>query len=123
MRGSVVLVPALVLLGMTGCSAEWLEQAGAVPAEPAVSVTEPCQLFSGSDLETIFGMQMSSGRNGTSRIDDAAIEAASRHCRWSASALDASLQIAYPSDLDSGELACVAPAAPRAAEVDLGTRA
>lgn len=123
MRRSVVLVSAFLVLGLTGCSAEWLEQAGAVEEEPAVIVTEPCQLFSGADLETIFGTQMSSGRNGISRIDDAAIEADSRHCRWSAPALDASLQIAYPSDFDSGELVCVAPADPHAAEMDLGSRA
>ncbi|GAB3133447.1 hypothetical protein GCM10027057_07090 [Marisediminicola antarctica] len=86
-------------------------------------VAEPCALFSASDLETIFGTEVRAGRNGISRIDDVAIEADSRHCRWSADALDASLQIAYASDFDSGEFGCLAPADPRAVEVDLGTRA
>lgn len=123
MRVSTIFVPGLVVLGLTGCSAVWLEQAGAAPEEPAVIVTEPCQLYSGSDLETIFGTQMSSGRNGISRIDDAGIDADSRHCRWNADALDASVQVAYPSDFDSGELACIAPGDQGATEVDLGSRA
>jgi len=125
-RRTAALACALVVLGLSGCSVEWLEQAEAVPAvpvEPAAWVAEPCELFSASDLETIFGTVVSFGRNGISRIDDPAIEADSRHCRWSADALDASLQIASAPDFDSGELACVAPADPRALEVDLGTRA
>lgn len=126
MRRTAALASALVVLGLSGCSIGWLEQAGAVPVvpvEPAVLLAEPCEFFSASDLETIFGTVVSSGRNGISRIDDPAIEADSRHCRWSADALDASLQIASAPDFDSGELACVAPADPRALEVDLGARA
>lgn len=123
MRGSAVLVSALLILGMSGCSTEWLEQAGAVPEEPAVIVTEPCEFFSASDLETIFDTPMSSGRNGVSRIDDTEIRADSRHCRWSADDLDASLQIAYATDFDSGDFACAKPADRRALEVDLGARA
>lgn len=123
MRCSAVLVSALLVLGLSGCSAQGLEQAVAAPEGPAVLVAEPCALFSASDLATIFGTDVRSGRNGVSRIDDPAVEADSRHCRWSADALDASLQIAYASDFDSRELACVAPADPNAAPSDLGARA
>jgi len=123
MRWGAVLVSAFLVLGLSGCSGEWLESAEAAPEEQAVPVAEPCALFSTSDLETIFGTEVRAGRNGISRIDDAAIAADSRHCRWSADALDASLQIAYASEFDSGEFACLAPADARAVEVDLGTRA
>ncbi|MET3770080.1 hypothetical protein ABIB15_002784 [Marisediminicola sp. UYEF4] len=123
MRRTVVLVAGLLVLGLSGCAGEWLEQAQAVSAEPAVPVAEPCALFSASDLAAIFGTAVRAGRNGISRIDDAAIEADSRHCRWSADGLDASLQIADASDFDSGEFACLAPADPLAVEADLGTRA
>lgn len=127
MRRTVVLLAWLLVLGLSGCAGEWLEQAQAqaqaVSAEPAVPVAEPCALFSASDLAAIFGTAVRAGRNGISPIDDAAIEADSRHCRWSADALDASLQIADASDFDSGEFACLAPADPLAVEADLGTRA
>ncbi|MCY7326735.1 MAG: hypothetical protein LH605_11480 [Microbacteriaceae bacterium] len=86
-------------------------------------MAEPCALFSTSDLETIFGTEVRAGRNGISRIDDAAIAADSRHCRWSADRVDASLQIAYAEDFDSGEFACTGPADPSAVEVDLGRQA
>ncbi len=123
MRFGALFVSAFVVLGLSGCSGGQIEPAAAVLEEPAVLVAEPCELFSASDLETIFGTEVRAGRNGISRIDDAAIEADSRHCRWSADVLDASLQIAYGSDFDSGEFACLAPEDPRAVEADVGTRA
>lgn len=120
---SAVLIGMLAALGVSGCSGGWLAQAEAVPEEPAELVAEPCRLFPASDLATIFGADVGSSGSGTSRIDDTVIEADSRHCRWSAAAIDASLQIAYASDFDSGDLVCLAPADPGAVEVDLGTRA
>jgi len=123
MRFGELFVAAFVVLGVSGCAGGRLESAAAVPEKPAILVAEPCSLFSASDLETIFGTQVRAGSNGISRIDDAVIEADSRHCRWSADALEASLQIAYESDFDSREFACRAPADPRAVEAPLGTRA
>lgn len=122
MKRSLLFVGVLAV-ALAGCTSPGAEQPEANPTEEeSLPVTDPCSLFTESDLEAIFDQNLGEGTSATTRVEDNTFT--TRDCSWNYDGVDVVVQVAEAADFDSGEFECAEPTDENAQAIeDLGSQA